>query len=454
MRRSITLVLFGLLLLSPLVAFTLRATPVEDAVKNVIDAVTDTGRTDIDDIIEQALPTVVYTLKIDGVIGVVTDARIEEAVEYAEDEDAELLVIQLNTPGGFVAATWSICESILNADIPVCVYISPEGARAGSAGVYMTYAAHIAAMAPATNIGAAHPVSGGEAMDSVMNEKVTNDAVAQIKAAAQRRGRNAEWAEQAVRESVSITSNEALENNVIDLIASDINDLLRKLNGRAVEVSGTKRTLELDHARVEPIKRTFIHRFLEVITFPDIAFLLLAIGGLGITVEIWNPGAIFPGVVGAIATILAFYAFSILPINYAGVALIMLAFVLFIAEIKIASAGLLTVGGVISLFLGGMMLIDTVEPALRVSWTVLVTVSVFVGVVAGAIMLLVVKASKRQPFSGRHGMIGKIGEVRGNGMIYLDGALWKIECDEPLEVGQKVVVVEVDSLKLIVKKKS
>lgn len=406
----------------------------------------------------EAAPSVaeslVYTMVLDGAIGVVTDKRIADAIELAEDNDAELLVLMLDTPGGFVTATWSICKNILNSHVPVCMYIAPSGARAGSAGVYMTYASHIAAMAPSTNIGAAHPVGGGQEVDSIMNEKITNDAVAQIRAAAEKRGRNVEWAEKAVRESVSITNSEALEINVVDLVASDLDDLFAQLNGREVELPRETRTLQLENVKVEEIESTFVLRVLEVITDPNIVFILFSIGGLGIVLELYNPGAILPGVVGAISLILAFYASSTLPINYAGVALIMLAIVLFIAEIKIPSAGLLTVGGVVSLFLGGLMLIDTVDPTLQVSKSLLITVSLIVGIVVGLVIWLVVKAAKRQPFTGDAGMIGKIAEVRKQGFVYVDGALWKMESDEELEPGTKVEVIGVDKLMLKVKKKT
>jgi len=399
------------------------------------------------------LSPLVYTITIAGAIGTVTDDRIAEAIETTEDNGAQLLVIFLDTPGGFTKPTWSICKKILNANVPVCVYIAPSGARAGSAGVYMTYAAHFAAMAPSTNIGAAHPVSGGgEKIDSVMNEKITNDAVAQIRAAAQKRGRNAEWAENAVRKSVSITDQEALELNVIDIRAENLKDLLNQIDGRETDVPAGKKIVKVAGARTKEIKTSFIHKFLNIITQPDIALILFSIGGLGIVLELYNPGAILPGVVGAISLILAFYAFQTLPINYAGLALILLAMLLFIAEIKIISHGLLTVGGIISFFLGGMMLVDTVDPALKISMSVLITVVVCFGLAVILAGWLVLKASRRQPFVGQEGMVGKIAEVRPNGFVYVDGALWKAISDDELEVGSNVKIVSVDKLTLKVKR--
>ncbi|MFH1374309.1 MAG: nodulation protein NfeD [bacterium] len=403
---------------------------------------------------EPISPTLVYTMIIDGAIGTVTDDRIAEAIETAEDDGAGLLVIFLDTPGGFTKPTWSICKNILNSHVPVCIYIAPSGARAGSAGVYMTYAAHFAAMAPSTNIGAAHPVSGaGEEIDSVMNEKITNDAVAQIKAAAEKRGRNAEWAERAVRESVSITDNEALELKVIDLRAKNLSELLEKLDGREVDLPYGKTKMLLKHNRTKEIKITFIQRVLQIITQPDIALILFSIGGLGIVLELYNPGSIFPGVVGAISLILAFYSFQTLPINYAGLALIVLAIILFIAEIKIVSHGMLTVGGVISFFLGGMMLVDTADPALGISISLLITMTVVFSLVLLLVIWLVAKAARNRPAIGQEGMIGKMAEVRPNGFVYVDGALWKAVSGEELEVGSTVEIVSVDSLLLKVRKR-
>jgi membrane-bound serine protease (ClpP class) len=412
-----------------------------------------TAENDTTEAIHPTAAPLVYTMTVDGAIGTVTDTRVAEAIETAEENNAALLVIYLDTPGGFTKPTWSICKRILNSNVPVCVYIAPSGARAGSAGVYMTYSAHFAAMAPSTSIGAAHPVAGGgQKVDSVMNEKITNDAVAQIRAAAQKRGRNAEWAEKAVRESVSITDKEALELNVIDIRAENLDDLLKQIDGRETDLPQGRKKVKVAGARVEHIAISFIHKFLRLITQPDIAFILFSIGGLGIVLELYNPGSIFPGVVGAISLLLSLYAFQTLPINYAGLALIILAIILFIAEIKIISHGLLTIGGLISFFLGGMMLIDTVDPSLKISKSVLLTVVICIGVAVLMAGWLVYKAARSKPFIGQEGLVGKIGEVRSNGFVYVDGALWKAVSDEPLEVGDRVEVLSVDKLTLKVKK--
>jgi membrane-bound serine protease (ClpP class) len=443
LKQKLLLTLFTFFLLAPILSFSIRTALAEDSISDTIDSTAYDFKS----------RPLVFELVIDGAIGTVTDDRIKGAIEDARAEGAVLIVITLDTPGGFTKPTWSICKSFLNSPIPICVYIAPSGARAGSAGVYMTYAAHFAAMAPSTNIGAAHPVSGdGKEIDSVMNEKITNDAVAQIKAAAEKRGRNAEWAEKAVRESVSITDREALEMNVIDFRAETIDSLLAVLDGREVDLPQGKTTLHLKNARVKQVEKSFVWTILEIITDPEIAFILFSMGGLGIVLELYNPGAIFPGVVGAISLILAFYAFQTLPINYAGVALIVLGIILFIAEVKVISHGILTIGGLVSIFFGGLMLVDTVDPDLRISKSFLFTVVIAIGIVVGLVGWLVVRAAKNKPFIGREGLVGKHAEVRTNGQVYVDGALWKAECDTPLAQGDKVEIVAVDSLTLKVKK--
>ncbi|MBI5266906.1 MAG: nodulation protein NfeD [candidate division Zixibacteria bacterium] len=450
MKRIVILTGCCLFLLLPVISYILRTVDKDSPYQMVVLAAL------VPDSVKPASPAtrpIIYTITIDGAIGAVTDDRLADALDQAENAGAELLVVILDTPGGFTRPTWSICKRFLNSLTPVCVYIAPSGARAGSAGVYMTYAAHIAAMAPSTNIGAAHPVGGeGEKIDSIMNEKITNDAVAQIKAAADKRGRNAGWAERAVRQSVSITDREALDSNVINLRAENLDSLLAKLNGREVELPTGKKTLHLVDPDIRPISQSFVQRFLGMITQPDVAFILFSLGGLGIVLELYNPGAILPGVVGGICLILAFYSFQTLPINWAGVALIVLAIILFIAEIKVISHGLLTIGGIVSLFLGGLMLIDTVDPTLRVSTSVLITVAVAIGALAFTLVFLVVKASRNKPFLGKNAMVGRTAEVRADGYVYLDGALWKVTCDESLAEGTKIEVVDVDQLTLKVKR--
>lgn len=438
-KKIIFLSLFSLLLLCALFEPNIKADTLSDTTPVVDSAATPVA--------------LVYHLEVEGAIGTVTNDRIDEAIEIAEDDNAELLLVTLNTPGGFSNATRKICTSILNSRVPVCVYVWPSGAHAGSAGVYIAYSAHFSAMAHSTNIGSAHPVgSGGEQIDSVMNEKVTNDAVAQIKAAAEKWGRNKEWAEKAVRESVNVTDTEALELNVIDIRAKNFDDLISQINGRTTQLPSGEKTMHLTNYDIEELHMSFVQRLLSVITDPNILFLLMSIGGLGIVLELYNPGAILPGVVGAISLILAFYGMQTLPINYAGLALILLAAILFIAEIKIVSHGMLTVGGVISLFFGGLMLIDTVDPNLGVSISLLVTIAICVGVTIGIASYFVIKAQKRKVFTGNEGMIGKTADIRSDGMAYVDGALWSVECDDELTKGDKVEIIGLDKLRLKVKK--
>ncbi|PWB68330.1 serine protease [candidate division GN15 bacterium] len=457
MRQKLILALFGLSLTGLIVSSTLRIVASAQPKGELIDSAANLVKRMSDQapraVTAEPGNKLILRMYIDGAIGAVTDDRIADAIKQATEEGAELIVIYLDTPGGFTKPTWSITKRILNSPVPICIYIAPSGARAGSAGVYMTYAAHFAAMAYSTNIGAAHPVGAeGQKIDSVMNEKITNDAVAQIKAFADRRHRNAKWAEEAVRQSVSITDREALDSNVIDIRAEDYDDLLRQLNGRKTEVPAGEVTINTVGARTKDIKHTFAQKMLEIITSPDVAFILFSIGGLGIVLELYNPGAILPGVVGAICLILAFYSFQTLPINYAGVLLIILAIVLFIAEIKVVSHGLLTIGGVVSLFLGGMMLIKTSNPALQVSISILVTISILVGVTVAIVIWLVTRAARHAPWSGDKALIGKKGVVHQDGFVYVDGALWKMISDEPLEIGAHVEITGVDHLTLKVKK--
>ncbi len=407
--------------------------------------------------IEKAAAGLVLILDIDGPIGTVTADRVIDAVELAEDEYADALIITMDTPGGFVSSVWPITKAIMNSSVPVVVYISPSGAKSASAGVYITYAAHIAAMAPGTNIGAAHVVAPGGQIDSVMNEKIMNDAVASLRAMAERNGRNADWAEEAARQSVSITSTEALEKNVINLIADDIEDLLEKVDGMEVNTVFGKTNVHTKDADTRPIKKTAIQAFLDIISSPDVVFILFSLGGLGLVIELYNPGAILPGIVGAICLILAFYGMRTLPINYAGVMLIVLSIILFILEIKVVSHGLLTIGGIISLVIGGMMLVDTADPELKISKSVIFSVALVVGAFVLLAFWLAYKARISQPTTGGEGLVGLTASVKTKidktGYVYLAGELWEAVADEPIEEGAEVIVLAVDNLKLKVKRK-
>jgi membrane-bound serine protease (ClpP class) len=456
MRSKVLLALFGLLLLSMVISSTLRLVAIADTPR--LNADSTKGMPNILSTPPVApmanMPKpIIYRMKIEGAIGAVTDDRISDALDKCERDSAQLLVIILDTPGGFTKPTWSITKKILNSATPVCVYIAPSGARAGSAGVYITYSSHFAAMAFSTNIGAAHPVGGqGEKIDSIMNEKVTNDAAAQIKALAEKRHRNATWAEAAVRQSVSITDHEALDSNVIDIRAKDYDDLIAQIDGRETEVPAGNRKMALAGAETRDIELTFIQKLLEIITQPDVAFILFSIGGLGIVIELYNPGSIFPGIIGAICLILAFYSFQTLPINYAGVALILLAIVLFIVEIKVVSHGLLTAGGIVALILGGMLLVDDADPSLHVSWSILITIAVLMGGTLIFVMLMALKASRRRVVTGETALIGKIGTVHKDQYVYVEGALWKYWSDESLDVDDRVEIIKTDQLTLKVKR--
>ncbi len=398
----------------------------------------------------------VNMVTVTGAIGPITIRVIGHAIEAAEKDGAQALLIQLDTPGGLSESTWDINREILASNVPVVMYIAPPGSRAGSAGVYITYACHIAAMAPQTNIGSAHPVGIGGQVDSIMGEKITNDAVAKIKTLANKRGRNIEWAEKAVRESASITEYEALEMNVINYIAKDIDELLEKIDGDTVEVVSGKVVLNTKGAKVNTKDIGFANKILNVISNPNIAYILLTLGMMGLYFEFSNPGAIFPGVIGGICLIMAFFAMQTLPINYAGLALMILAVILFILELKVVSHGLLAIGGTISLLLGSLMLIDSDVPYLRVSLsviipTVIVTVAFFLFAIYFAL-----KAQKRKVVTGESGIVGERGEVKemknGKGMVFVMGEYWKAEAAEDYPPGTPVKVVKVDGLILRVEK--
>jgi membrane-bound serine protease (ClpP class) len=402
-----------------------------------------------------ALGASVHVMTIKGPIGPVTAMQIENALEEAVAEDAEALIVQMDTPGGLVSTTHEITQQILNANVPVVTYVAPSGASATSAGVFILVSGHIAAMAPGTNAGAAHPVTLQGEMDSVMSGKATNDAAANIKAIAQRRGRNAAWAERAVRESVSITSHEAVDSNIVDLIADDLDDLIDSLHGRVVMLPFGEDTLDTRGVAVVRIEPTWREKLLGLISNPNIAYILMSIGWIGILMELYNTGSIFPGVVGAISLILGFYSLQTLPINYAGLSLILVAIILFILELKIVSHGLLTVGGAIAMIIGSVMLIDSPDPAARISFTVILAVVGTVVVFFTFGLAMALKARLRRPVTGSEGLIGQIGTARDafetTGMVYVAGEYWQAETQVPVAAGTRVEVVGKQGMKLIVK---
>src|SRR5438876_6341090 len=398
-------------------------------------------------------PAPVATVVVDGVISPVTLRLVESAITRAKTGGAQALVIQLDTPGGLERSMRAICQRLLNAEIPVVVWVGPTGARAASAGVFITMAAHVAAMAPATNIGAAHPVSVGGSMDKESMRKVENDAAAFIRTIAIERGRNAEWGEKAVRQSVSVTEREAVRLKVVDFIADSIPDLLTKLDGRTVKTSQGPVTLATREAVAKPIEIGFRDRVLAVITDPNVAYVLMMLGTLGLIFELSTPGAVLPGVIGGISLILAFFAFQSLPINFAGLLLILFAIVLFIAEVKVTSHGVLAVGGIVAMALGSLMLFDAPEIGLRVSWWAIVPM---VGA-TGALFLFVVaagvRALGRRQLLGPSGLVGQLATVKERlapeGQVQVYGEIWRAVAEgEPVEAGAHVRVVAVNGLTL------
>jgi membrane-bound serine protease (ClpP class) len=398
----------------------------------------------------------VNLVTIDGPIGPITSSVIMKAIDQSVTDSAEALIIELNTPGGLDEPMRDIITQILNSHVPVIVYVSPSGSRAASAGAFITLSAHIAAMAPGTNIGAAHPVFAGAEVDSVMKEKATNDAAAYIKSIANKRDRNAEWAEKAVRESISDTESDALKLEVIDLVANDVRELLDECDGKKVPLPTGEKTLKTTGIAVERINISMRDRILEVISNPNIAYILYAIGMLGIFFELSNPGAIFPGIIGAISLILAFFAFQTLPINYAGLLLMILALIFFILEIKVTSYGALTIGGIISMLLGSLMLIESPAPYMRISLSIIVVV-----VAATALFFIFavgmgLRAQRKKATTGEKGMIGMTGVARTKldpeGSVFVHGEIWKAEADQTIKKGEKVKVVGVEDLTLKVTK--
>jgi len=400
----------------------------------------------------------IFVIEIDGDINPATGKFIIDSIDEATKQNAQCLVIQLDTPGGALESTRLIVKKMLTSSIPIIVYVSPTGARAGSAGVFITMAANVAVMAPGTHIGAAHPVTlGGEGkVDKTMTEKIVNDTVAFIKNIAKTRGRNVDWAEKAVRKSVSITEDEAVKLNVVDFVIRDFQTLLTNLDGKVIKFDGVTRTLHTKGVQPHRIEMTWSQKLLAIISHPQIALYLLMLASLGIFFELSNPGAILPGVVGGISLVLSLYVLQVLSVNYAGLALIVFAFILFIAEIKVVSHGLLAVGGVISLFLGSIMLFDTPEAYMRLSLSaiipaVLVTSAFFIFAVTMA-----VRARLRKPTTGTEGLIGEVGiastPIAPEGKVSIHGEFWDVVSDQNIGEGEKVQVIGVVNLKLKVKK--
>ncbi len=404
-----------------------------------------------------ASPDEVYVARVEGIIAPSLAEFFVSAIRKAEDGGAHAIIFELDTPGGLDTSMRVIIKEILRSPAPVIIYVSPSGARAASAGAFITIAAHVAAMAPGTNIGAAHPVQmGGGDTDEEMTRKIENDAAAYIRGLAERRGRNATWAEDAVRKSVSATATEALKLKVIDVVAENRADLLAKIDGRTIETGAGKITLKTKTARIVEVEMSFRDKILSVISNPTIAYMLLILGMAGLYFELSTPGAILPGVLGGICLILAFYAFQTLPINYAGLLLIILGVILFIAEVKVVSNGILTIGGIAALILGSLMLIDSPAPFLQISLSAILGVTAATTAFFVFAIGAVFRAHRRQPATGREGLVGQAGVARTrlnpDGLIFIRGEIWNAICAEGVEPGEQVQVTSVAGLKLKVKK--
>ena len=407
-------------------------------------------------------PPYVYTqtvssIRVDGMINPAVADFIHRSIEKARDTHSECLIIHLNTPGGLLQSTREIVGDFLESDIPIVVYVSPGGAQSGSAGVFVTMAAHIAAMAPGTNIGAAHPVTLQGQPDSIMGAKITNDAAAFIRTIAEKRNRNLVWAEEAVRKSVAITETEALSKNVIDLIAKNDRELLEKIDGRQVKTNRGTETLTVRDARVETYDMGWMERILDLLSDPNIAYILFMLGTYGLLFELYNPGAIFPGIVGVVSLLLAFYSMHTLPVNYAGLALIVFGIILFLLEIKITSHGMLTIGGITSLTLGSLMLIRTPTglEVVSLSWKVIVATVLMTTFFFVFLLGLGLRAQRRKPTTGQEGLVGEIGEtveqLNPDGTIRVHGEIWNASSNSgKILKNTQVRIISVKDLRLIV----
>lgn len=397
----------------------------------------------------------VLVARVEGAISPASARFMVRAIEQAQAENAECLIIEMDTPGGLDQSMRQVIKSIMASPVPVVVYVAPQGSRAASAGAFITMSSHIAAMAPGTSIGAAHPVSIGQSgqMDSTMSGKVTNDAAAYIRSIAEKRGRNIAWADSAVRHSVSLSETEALKRGVINLIASNTSALLDSLDGRPVIIDQNTLTLSTKSARVITVEMNWRDKLLAVISDPNIAYIFFMLGLLGLYFEFSNPGAIFPGVVGAISLILAFFAFQTLSVNYAGMLLILLSIVLFIVDVKAATHGVLTTGGIIAMFIGSVMLFNAPDPAMRASLQVIIPVVLATAAFFVIGVWLSIRTLRTKPFSGDKGLLGQEGDARtvvnkDGGRVFVAGTHWSAWSDNEIAEGTKIKVVEVKGMTL------
>jgi len=402
---------------------------------------------------ETSAPGSAFIIELEGAINPATAAFVARGLEKAREQGATLAIIRMDTPGGLASSMRTIVKAILNSPVPVVVYVGPQGAGAASAGVMVTVAGHVAAMARGTNIGAAHPVgAGGKDIGGTMNEKVLNDMVSYARGIAEQNGKNGQWVEKAIRESVSITAEEARKKNVVDLVVNDTDDLLKALDGRVIELASGKTTLNTKGIQKVYYKPDLRDKILKIISDPNIAYILMMIGLAGLFFELSHPGTVFPGVIGALSLILAFFSFQTLPVNYAGVVLVLLAIIFFIAEVKVASYGILSIGGLVALTLGSLMLFENMRVSLKLMMPTIVLVGGFFVVVAGVAF----RALRSKPVSGADGMRGEIGIVKEliapEGLVFVHGEYWRAFSEEPIEPGESVEVTGVNGLLLNVRK--
>ncbi|MDF0676504.1 MAG: nodulation protein NfeD [Nitrospira sp.] len=399
---------------------------------------------------DPALAEDIVVANYEGVINPVAAEYLHDALAYAQTSSAQALILKLDTPGGLDTSMRLMIKDITGSPIPVIVFVAPSGGRAASAGVFITMAAHVAAMAPGTNIGAAHPVAMGGEMDNTMKEKVENDAVAYIKSIAERHGRNVSWAEDAVRKSVSATEQEALKLKVIDMIAEDIPTLVKRLHGRKIVLPNGSITFSNETATLHEFPMGTRLELLKILSDPNIAYLLMSIGTIGIMAELYSPGAILPGIIGAISLILAFYSLQSLPVNYAGAFLVILGAVFLLLEISVTSYGLLALGGLAAMMLGGLFLIKSDAPFLQVSLSFLLPTVMTIGGLIGIIAWMAVKSTRGRPVTGAEGMIGSIGIARTDlnprGQITVQGEIWEAVSQTPIRQGEAAEVMSVEGL--------
>jgi membrane-bound serine protease (ClpP class) len=406
---------------------------------------------------------VVDVVQLDGIVGPATARYVLRGLRQANADGAQALVIEMDTPGGLMTSMDQIAKALLASSTPSIVYVWPSGARAASAGVFITYAANVAAMAPTTHLGAAHPVNvapggGSSPEDKTMIAKVTNDAVAEIRGFAARHGRNPDWAERAVRESVSITDQDALRLHVIDLITPSPQALLAAVDGRRVDTSdGQPKVLRTRDARLVQIPMDVTERLLLLLGDPNIGFVLMTMAIYGIIFELSNPGSVFPGVIGGLALILALASFAVIEVNMAGLLLIGFALILFIADIKVPSHGILTAGGLIAFILGALLLTERQAPFLRISITLILTMAAMTAAFFAFAVGAGIRAQHRKVYTGREALVGAVGVTRTDlapsGTVFVEGELWSAESDDgAIPVGQRVQVVQVRGLRLIVRR--